>query len=213
MIDEVEHARILERAAHDFVVLDAMAVVGQRDDAGLAHRADGREFLPGDPVGDAPVTKTLTHASARAFSWIHVTTLGLSTEGEVFGMQTTLVKPPAAAARAPVAMVSLAPGPARGDGRACRSGRARRRGRCNPALRLRIAARPRPACVTLSEIRPSVIKRSPISSRRFAGSMMRPLRRRSEDIRAVRLGVRLLVSPLLRCARALSGESDGEPER
>ena len=50
--DEVEHARVLERAAHDFVVLHAMAVVGERDDAGFVHRADGREFFAGDAFGD-----------------------------------------------------------------------------------------------------------------------------------------------------------------
>jgi hypothetical protein len=37
-----------------------------------------------------------------------VTTLGLSTGGEVFGMQTTLVNPPTAAARVPLAIVSFA---------------------------------------------------------------------------------------------------------
>jgi hypothetical protein len=42
---EVEHAGVIERAAHDLVVLDAMAVVGQRDHAGLEERADGRELL------------------------------------------------------------------------------------------------------------------------------------------------------------------------
>ena len=33
-------------------ILDAMAVVGERDDAGLVHRADRREFLAGDALGD-----------------------------------------------------------------------------------------------------------------------------------------------------------------
>ena len=58
----------------------------------------GASSSPAMPLVIAPVGKTFTHASALAFSRIHVTTLGLSTEGEVFGMHTTLVKPPAAAA-------------------------------------------------------------------------------------------------------------------
>ena len=45
---ELEHAGVLEGAAHELVVLHAMAVVGERDDAGAGHRADGREFLAGD---------------------------------------------------------------------------------------------------------------------------------------------------------------------
>ena len=43
--DEAEHARVLERAAHQLVVLHAMAVVGERHHAGLVQRADGRQFL------------------------------------------------------------------------------------------------------------------------------------------------------------------------
>ena len=32
---QVEHARILDRAAHELMILNAMAVVGDRDHAGL----------------------------------------------------------------------------------------------------------------------------------------------------------------------------------
>ena len=55
----------------------------------------------------APVGKTLTQATAAARSLIHAMVLGLSATGEVFGMQTTVVNPPAAAARAPDSIVSL----------------------------------------------------------------------------------------------------------
>jgi hypothetical protein len=51
--EEVEHAGVIERAAHDLVVLDAMAVVGERDHAGLVERADGRELLALHADGDA----------------------------------------------------------------------------------------------------------------------------------------------------------------
>ena len=49
---QVEHARVFERAAHEVVVLHAMAVVGDRDDAGLEKLSDGREFLARDALGD-----------------------------------------------------------------------------------------------------------------------------------------------------------------
>src|ERR1700720_3856607 len=55
----------------------------------------------------APVGKTFTHATAAARSLIHAIVLGLSATGEVFGMQTIVVNPPAAAARAPDSIVSL----------------------------------------------------------------------------------------------------------
>src|SRR4051812_1532921 len=62
---------------------------------------------PARPFEIAPVGNTLTHAVAAARSLIHAIVLGLSATGEVFGMQTTVVKPPAAAARAPDSIVSF----------------------------------------------------------------------------------------------------------
>src|SRR3954466_6895707 len=55
----------------------------------------------------APVGKTFTQAVSVARSLIHAIVAGLSAAGEVFGMQTIVVNPPAAAARAPEAIVSL----------------------------------------------------------------------------------------------------------
>ncbi len=55
----------------------------------------------------APATKTLALACCAARCWIKATVPALSTAGDVFGMQTTEVKPPRAAAEAPVAMLSL----------------------------------------------------------------------------------------------------------
>src|SRR5437879_6425916 len=49
----------------------------------------------------APVGSTCTLAVSRARSLIQVMVLGLSATGTVLGMQTTVVNPPAAAARAP----------------------------------------------------------------------------------------------------------------
>src|SRR5436189_3100127 len=59
----------------------------------------------------APVGKTFTHAVSPARSLIHAIVLGLSAAGEVFGIQTIVVNPPAAAARAPDSIVSLWPNP------------------------------------------------------------------------------------------------------
>ncbi len=110
--DEAEHARVFQRAAHDLVVLDAMAVVGERDDAGLCKRADRREFLAGEAFGDRAGGEDI-HArlGARFFLDPRRPRSGCPPAGEVFGMQTTVVKPPAAAARVPLAMVSFADWP------------------------------------------------------------------------------------------------------
>jgi hypothetical protein len=67
----------------------------------------GESSSPARFLEIAPVGKTCTHATAAARSLIHAIVLGLSATGEVFGMQTTVVNPPAAAARAPDSMVSL----------------------------------------------------------------------------------------------------------
>ena len=40
-----DHARIFDRAAHQLVILHAMAVIGDRDDAGLRERADRRQLF------------------------------------------------------------------------------------------------------------------------------------------------------------------------
>ena len=53
MIGQVEHLRVLDGAAHELVVLHAMAVVGDGDDAGALERAGGRELLALLPDGDA----------------------------------------------------------------------------------------------------------------------------------------------------------------
>jgi hypothetical protein len=42
---EVEHARVLGRPAHHLVVLNAVAIVRNGDNAGLHHRSDRRHFL------------------------------------------------------------------------------------------------------------------------------------------------------------------------
>src|ERR1043166_5350286 len=72
---------------------------------------------PNEPIGAnsspamlfeiAPVGRTFTQAVSEARSLIHAMVAGLSAAGEVLGMQTIVVNPPAAAARAPDAIVSL----------------------------------------------------------------------------------------------------------
>ena len=59
---QVEHFGVFARPAHEFVVLHAMAVVGDGHDAGAFERADGREFLAGDVFGDGPGHKDVDDA-------------------------------------------------------------------------------------------------------------------------------------------------------
>ena len=40
-----DHARIFDRAPHQLVILDAVAVIGDRDDSALRERADRRQFF------------------------------------------------------------------------------------------------------------------------------------------------------------------------
>lgn len=51
---EVEHFGVFQGAPHEFVVLDATAVVGEGDDARFGHRADGGEFFAREAFGDGP---------------------------------------------------------------------------------------------------------------------------------------------------------------
>ena len=59
----------------------------------------------------APAGKTFTQAVWAARSLIQAMVLGLSAIGDVFGMHTIVVKPPAEAARAPDSIVSLCANP------------------------------------------------------------------------------------------------------
>src|SRR4051812_25809860 len=67
----------------------------------------GASSSPARPFEIAPDGKTLTHAPSAARSLIHAIVLRLSATGDVFGMHTIVVKPPAAAARAPDSIVSF----------------------------------------------------------------------------------------------------------
>jgi len=51
---QVEHLGVLDRAAHDLVVLHAPAVIGDGDDAGALQRTGGRKLLSLLADGDAP---------------------------------------------------------------------------------------------------------------------------------------------------------------
>ncbi len=138
----------------------------------LASEPMGASSSPARPLVIAPVGKTLTHDSRAAFSWIHETTLGLSTGGLVFGMQTTDVKPPAAAARVPLAMVSFAdwPGSRRCTWMSMRPGATTRPAASMVSSTLKSRSRLRIG----SAMRPSMMSKSPGLSRPFAGSMIRP---------------------------------------
>ena len=45
---QANHARVLDGAAHQLVILNAMTVVRDRDHAGLRERADRRQFFSRD---------------------------------------------------------------------------------------------------------------------------------------------------------------------
>jgi len=94
---QVEHLGVFAGAAHEVVVLHAMAVIGDGDDTRFFERADRREFFAGDIFGDRAGDETFTRPCSRARSWMSATVPALSIAGEVFGMQTTEVKPPRAA--------------------------------------------------------------------------------------------------------------------
>ena len=59
---QVEHPGVLQGAPHQFVVLHAMAVIGDGDDPRLFERADGRQFFPRDVFRDGPRHKDVDFA-------------------------------------------------------------------------------------------------------------------------------------------------------
>src|ERR1700756_1609850 len=44
---QIEHAGVFHGAAHEFVILDAVTVIGNSNDTGLNHRSDRGHFLAG----------------------------------------------------------------------------------------------------------------------------------------------------------------------
>ena len=59
---QIKHFGVFQRAAHEFVVLHAMAVVGDGHDAGAFERADGCEFLARDVFGNGAGDKDIYDA-------------------------------------------------------------------------------------------------------------------------------------------------------
>ena len=49
---KIEHSRVLDRPAHHFMVLDAVTIVCDCDDAGLDHRSDRCHLFTVQPFGD-----------------------------------------------------------------------------------------------------------------------------------------------------------------
>src|SRR5580658_9418501 len=129
----------------------------------------GDSVSPFIPIVIVPVGSTLTTASRRTASWMNWMVPALSAGGVVFGMQTTVVKPPAAAALEPVNIVSLWvwPGSRKWTWMSTRPGDATSP-RASIFLALfRLAAGRRATNL------PSSAKRSPTESRFAAGSMTR----------------------------------------
>ncbi len=74
----------------------------------LARPTSGASVSPFCPIVTAAIGCTRQWPASRARVITHSTHAALSTTGSVFGMHATSVKPPAAAARVPVSIVSLA---------------------------------------------------------------------------------------------------------
>jgi hypothetical protein len=49
---EAKHPRVLARAAHDFMALNAMPIIGQRHNSRFVHRSDRGEFFAGNALGE-----------------------------------------------------------------------------------------------------------------------------------------------------------------
>ena len=131
----------------------------------------GASSSPAIPEVMAPAIYTLTFASRRALSWINLTVEGVSMAGEVFGMQTTEVNPPMAAAAEPEAMSSLAVWP---GSRKCTC-RSISPGQTTCPVQSIISTSPEDSRSFPSEwTLPSERRTSAISSRWLAGSMTRP---------------------------------------
>ena len=135
------------------------------------------------PLVMAPVMKTFIPPLRSARSRISATVPALSMGGDVFGMQTSEVKPPRAAAAVPVMMVSLAvwPGSRKCTCRSISPGQTT----CPLASNLSVSAG---ACCAASgpsaAILPCTISKSVTVSKRLAGSMTRPPMSNSEFMRA-----------------------------
>ena len=128
---------------------------------------------PRCPLVMAPMGKTWAAPSRRARSMMKSVTDWLSLTGAVLAIQQTDVNPPRAAARVPVAIVSMSsrPGSRRWTCRSTKPGQTT----LPRASRTRSAdgAGCTPGLAT-SAIRPSSINRFNTASRRFAGSITRP---------------------------------------
>ena len=108
MVDdgEIESARQFHGPPHHARIHHRAAVVRNRHDPGFAHGTDRGEFLAVTAFGDRADGE---HVDAGDFARaLHDVAghRGAVVDRRVFGMQQMVVKPPAAAARAPVSMVS-----------------------------------------------------------------------------------------------------------
>ncbi len=125
---------------------------------------------PLSPLEMAPMGWTRTAAASRARRTINSVTARLSLGGLVLGMQQTVVKPPAAAARAPETMSSLYswPGSRKWTWRSTKPGVTTR-----PEQSMTRAPSTR-APVSTAVTTPSWINTSVVRSRSLAGSITRP---------------------------------------
>ena len=106
-----QRAEVLERAAHHARVGHAVAVVGEHAHAEVVELAHRRELLAPPALRDATGDVHGAQPRARPRSSTDCTTAASSSGGSVFGMHTTAVHPPSAAARAPVSIVSASSRP------------------------------------------------------------------------------------------------------
>lgn len=64
---ELKHAGVFQGSPHQFIVLDAMSIVGDGDDPGVFERADGCHFLAGEAFGDGPGHKHINRGFIFGF--------------------------------------------------------------------------------------------------------------------------------------------------
>src|SRR5579884_2306846 len=158
---EIEGAGVLHRSPEEARVHDGLAVVGDGDDAGFFHGSDCGQLLARTVSGDGADGEDMHDGRfARALAFT----------GCVLGMQQMEVKPPAAAAREPLSMVSACskPGSRRWTCMSMKPGATMSWEASNTSA----PAVGRPAAI--SRIRPSSMATSQMRSSCWEGSITRP---------------------------------------
>ena len=165
-----DHARILHRAAHQLVILDAMPVVRDRDHARLRERTDRRQFFARQTFRNRAGRQNI-HARHFRGAILDPRDRARAVRGRRRVRHADDRGETARRRRARAGFDRFLPAEARLAEMHVNIDQARRDDQSG-----RVDDSPRLLVRTSAAIDPSTMKRSPTSSRRFAGSMMRPLR-------------------------------------